>query len=206
MGGEDWTLWMEALLKAGLLAKGAKTVAYTYLGPDLTHAIYRHGTIGRAKEDLEASAVEINALLEEAVGGKAYISVNKALVTQASAAIPVVPLYISLLYKIMKAKGLHEGCMQQMWRLFAERLYSDTVTLDAMGRIRIDDLEMQDDVQAAVVNLWKEVNSDNLGDIGDLAGYREDFYRLFGFGYNEIDYAKDIDVNVPIPSIDGGYE
>lgn len=201
MGGEDWQMWIEALLRENLLAEGAKTVAYTYLGPQLTHAIYRQGTIGKAKEHLEATAVELDDVLKDKLNGQAVISVNKALVTQASAAIPVVPLYISLLYKVMKQKGLHEGCMEQMWRLFADRLYGDGLQYDEQGRIRVDDWEMRDDVQSAVRDLWAQVDTGNLEDIADLQGYRDDFYRLFGFGIDAVDYDKDVCVAVNVPSI-----
>lgn len=201
MGGEDWVMWMERLVQENLLAKGAKTVAFTYIGPELTHDIYRNGTIGKAKEDLEHGAHQINKLLAEAVNGSAFISVNKALVTQASAAIPVVPLYISLLYKIMKAKNLHEGCIEQMWRLFTERLYAEKMEVDSQGRIRLDDWEMRAEVQAEIKNLWSEVNQENLTEISDLKGYLDDFYRLFGFGLESVDYSKAVEVDVPIKSV-----
>ena len=202
MGGEDWQLWMDCLLKDNLLSDKAKTVAFTYVGPEITHPIYRNGTIGKAKEHLEMTAATLDKKLCEAVHGSAVISVNKALVTQASAAIPVVPLYISLLYKIMKARSLHEGCVEQMWRLFSERLYQNDVSTDERGRIRIDDWEMRDDVQNEVAALWQQVNSGNLDTISDIQGYRSEFYRLFGFGIHGIDYNADVDVNVNIPSIE----
>src|SRR5690606_13773775 len=148
MGGEDWKFWIEELKAAGVLAEGVKTVAYSYIGPELTYPIYRNGTIGRAKDDLEGTVTTINNLLKD-LNGISYVSVNKALVTQSSSAIPVVPLYISLLYKVMKEKGIHEGTIEQMQRLFAERLYvNGEVPLDEKGRIRVDDLEMRADVQA----------------------------------------------------------
>ncbi len=200
MGGEDWEMWMDALTEGGVLAPGAKTVAYSYIGPDLTWAIYRNGTIGRAKEDLESTAERISKKLSVS-GGTAYVSVNKALVTQASSAIPVVPLYISLLYKVMKEKGLHEGCIEQIQRLFAEHLYNGaSPKLDEAGRIRIDDWEMRPDVQAAVAALWPTVSSENLPLISDIAGYREEFLRLFGFGLPGVDYAAEVDPDVPLPS------
>src|SRR5690554_7517643 len=157
MGGEDWKFWIEELSKAGVLADNAKTVAYSYIGPELTYPIYRNGTIGKAKDDLEATVPVINDILS-GVNGKAYVSVNKALVTQSSSAIPVVPLYISLLYKVMKEKGIHEGTIEQMQRLFAERLYTadGQIPVDDKGRIRVDDLEMRQDVQEEVAKLWKE--------------------------------------------------
>ncbi|MGA9638608.1 enoyl-ACP reductase FabV, partial [Flavobacterium sp.] len=180
MGGEDWAMWMDALKAANLLAPGATTVAYSYIGPSLTEAVYRKGTIGRAKDHLEATAFDITKSLAD-LNGKAYVSVNKALVTQASSAIPVIPLYISLLYKIMKAEGIHEGCIEQIQRLYADRLYNGTeVPTDEQGRIRIDDWEMREDVQAKVAALWQEAVTENLEQIGDLEGYRKDFYNLFG--------------------------
>lgn len=201
MGGEDWTMWMDALLKAGVLADGASTVAYSYIGPGLTEAVYRKGTIGRAKDDLEATAFTITDALK-AVNGKAYVSVNKALVTQASSAIPVIPLYISLLYKTMKEKGIHEGCIEQMDRLFRERLYTGTpMILDDKGRIRVDDWEMRDDVQSKVAELWEQADTDTLPAIGDLAGYKSDFLNLFGFGFEGVDYPADINENVQIEGL-----
>ena len=201
MGGEDWKMWMEAMKKAGVLADGAMTLAYSYIGPEVTEAVYRKGTIGRAKDHLEATAFEITNDLST-IGGKAFVSVNKALVTQASSAIPVIPLYISLLYKTMKEKGLHEGCIEQMQRLFAERLYtSNEIPLDDKGRIRIDDWEMRNDVQEVVKELWKIAETDNLPTIGDLAGYKNDFLNLFGFGFEEVDYQKDANEMKMISSI-----
>lgn len=203
MGGEDWKFWMEDLKNAGVLAEGVKTVAYSYIGPELTFPIYRNGTIGQAKNDLEATVTVLNDLLSD-INGKSYVSVNKALVTQSSSAIPVVPLYISLLYKVMKAKGTHEGTIEQMERLFSERLYTvdGNVPLDEAGRIRIDDLEMADDVQAEVAKLWNSVTSENLGDISDIEGYRKEFFNLFGFELDGIDYEKDANENVQVPSIE----
>ena len=200
MGGEDWEMWIDALEKGGALSKGAKTVAYSYIGPDLTWAIYRNGTIGRAKEDLEATAQRIHQKLS-AAGGSAYVSVNKALVTQASSAIPVVPLYISLLYKVMKQRGMHEGCIEQIQRLFAERLCNGaSVQLDETGRIRIDDVEMLPDIQAAVAGLWPSVTTENLAQISDIQGYREEFLRLFGFGLPGVDYNSDVTPEMALPS------
>ncbi|MFD2603286.1 enoyl-ACP reductase FabV [Flavobacterium suzhouense] len=201
MGGEDWAMWIDALKAAGVLADGALTVAYSYIGPSLTEAVYRKGTIGRAKDHLEATAFEITDKLKD-IHGKAYVSVNKALVTQASSAIPVIPLYISLLYKTMKEMGLHEGTIEQIQRLYAERLYTGgDVPLDDKGRIRIDDWEMRDDVQAKVAELWKEADTDNLAQIGDLEGYRKDFYNLFGFDYSNVDYKADTNEMVNVESI-----
>lgn len=200
MGGEDWEMWIDALQDAGVLANGATTIAYSYIGPVVTHAVYKEGTIGRAKDHLEVSARTINSRLEK-IEGKAYISVNKALVTQSSSAIPVVPLYISLLYKVMKEKGVHEGCVEQIVRLFTDRLYSNSLTLDASGRIRIDDLEMRDDIQEEVTRLWEKVNTENIGTLSDIEGYREEFFKLFGFGFENVDYDKDTEANVDIPNI-----
>ncbi|MFN3234074.1 MAG: enoyl-ACP reductase FabV [Gammaproteobacteria bacterium] len=201
MGGEDWQLWMDALLDAGVLAKGAMTVAYSYIGPSLTYPIYRNGTIGKAKEDLEKTVTALNQKLM-AVDGKAFISVNKAVVTQASAAIPVVPLYLCLLFRIMKEKKNHEGCIEQIQRLFTDRLYAGgEVPVDAEGRIRIDDWEMQDDVQEAVKDMWSDVTTENLESETDLQGYRDEFHRLFGFGLSGVNYDQDIDVEVSIPSL-----
>jgi len=200
MGGEDWEMWIDALEKAGALAAGATTVAYSYIGPDLTWAVYRAGTIGAAKDHLEATAQRMNARLA-AHGGRALVSVNKALVTQASSAIPIVPLYISLLYKVMKARGLHEGCIEQIQRLFAERLANGAgAQLDEKGRVRIDDWEMRDEIQKEVAALWPRVTTENLDEISDIAGYRAEFLRLFGFGMAGVDYEADADPVAPLPS------
>lgn len=201
MGGEDWAMWMDALKNENLLAEGALTVAYSYIGPSLTEAVYRKGTIGRAKDHLEATAFSITDSLKS-VGGKAYVSVNKALVTQASSAIPVIPLYISLLYKIMKEEGIHEGCIEQIQRLFQDRLYNGSeVPIDDKGRIRIDDWEMRDDVQEKVAKLWEEATTETLPEIGDLAGYRNDFLNLFGFEFDGVDYQAEANEVVNIESI-----
>lgn len=201
MGGEDWAMWIDALKAENLLAPGATTVAYSYIGPSLTEAVYRKGTIGRAKDHLEATAFAITDSLA-AIDGKAFVSVNKALVTQASSAIPVIPLYISLLYKIMKEEGIHEGCIEQIQRLYQERLYTgNEAPVDEKGRIRIDDLEMRPDVQEKVAKLWIEAVTENLSEIGDLAGYRKDFYNLFGFDVEGVDYKADANEVVNIESI-----
>lgn len=201
MGGEDWAMWMDALKSENLLAEGAVTVAYSYIGPSLTEAVYRKGTIGRAKDHLEATAFSITDSLKS-IGGQAYVSVNKALVTQASSAIPVIPLYISLLYKIMKEEGIHEGCIEQIQRLFQDRLYTGApVSVDEKGRIRIDDWEMRDDVQAKVAKLWEEATTETLPAIGDLAGYRNDFLNLFGFEFAGVDYKAEANEVVNIESI-----
>ena len=201
MGGEDWAMWIDALQSENLLAPNAKTVAYSYIGPQVTEAVYRKGTIGRAKDDLEATAFIITKKLE-ALGGQAFVSVNKALVTQASSAIPVIPLYISLLYKIMKEKQIHEGCIEQIQRLYSQRLFSGgAIPTDENGRIRIDDWEMRDDIQDQIVHLWQEATTETLPASGDLAGYKSDFLNLFGFGFDGVDYDLDQNEMVAIPSI-----
>lgn len=199
MGGEDWELWINALDEAKLLAPGATSVAYSYIGPELTWPIYKNGTIGLAKNDLERAGKAINATLRVNGYGRAFISVNKALVTQASSAIPVVPLYISILYKIMKAKGTHEGCIEQIDRLFRTQMYGGTgLDFDDAGRVRVDDWEMKPDVQAEVVKLWPQVNTGNLAELTDIAGYRTEFLKLFGFGLPGIDYEADVDPHVEL--------
>jgi len=198
MGGEDWELWMQALRGAGLLAPGAQSVAYSYIGPEVTWAIYKNGTIGIAKNDLERAARVIDADLRRQ-GGRAFISVNKALVTQASSAIPVVPLYISILYKLMKANGTHEGCIEQMQRLFASQLYAPGgPKFDSGGRVRVDDLEMRPGVQEEVKAIWPTVTTENLAAATDIAGYREEFLKLFGFGLAGVDYAAEAEPHVPM--------
>lgn len=202
MGGEDWEMWIDALQKENVLADGFNTVAYSYIGPAVTEPVYRKGTIGRAKDHLEASAFTIGDKLKD-INGKAFVSVNKALVTQASSAIPVIPLYISLLYKIMKKEGIHEGCIEQIQRLFQERLYaSDVVPVDEKGRIRIDDWEMRSDVQERVAVLWKEATTETLPELGDLAGYKTDFLNLFGFDVAGVDYTADVNEMVEIPGLE----
>ncbi|TDD98001.1 enoyl-ACP reductase FabV [Flavobacterium cellulosilyticum] len=201
MGGEDWAMWIDALKAENLLAEGASTVAYSYIGPSLTEAVYRKGTIGQAKDHLEATAFEITDSLKS-IGGKAFVSVNKALVTQASSAIPVIPLYISLLYKIMKEEGIHEGCIEQIQRLFQERLYTgNEIPTDEKGRIRIDDWEMRPDVQEKVAALWKLATTETLPEIGDLIGYKKDFLNLFGFEFEGVDYAAEANEMVAVSSI-----
>lgn len=198
MGGEDWELWLHALHDANLLAPAAQTVAYSYIGPDVTWPIYKNGTIGLAKNDLERAAGSLDALLKPR-GGRAFISVNKALVTQASSAIPVVPLYISILYRIMKARGTHERCIEQMQRLFSTHMYNGhTPKFDDAGRVRIDDLEMTPEVQAAVREIWPTVTTANLVEKTDIAGYRSEFLRLFGFGLPSVDYTADVEPHVPM--------
>jgi len=199
MGGEDWELWIETLLSHGLLAQGATSVAYSYIGPEVTWPIYKNGTIGLAKNDLERAARSIDAALKAHGYGRAFISVNKALVTQASSAIPVVPLYISILYKIMKAKGTHEGCIEQIQRLFADQLYGGQgLQFDDKGRVRIDDLEMRAEIQTEVARIWPQVTTESLAELTDIVGYRSEFLRLFGFGLAGIDYEADVEPHLPM--------
>lgn len=201
MGGDDWERWIDYLASENLLAPNFKTVAYSYLGPRLTHAVYKDGTIGRAKSDLKASADRMTAKLG-AVQGVALVSVDKAVVTQASAAIPVVPLYISILFKLMKENGTHEGCIEQMDRLFREYLYAaQPKAKDAEGYIRVDDLEMKPDVQAAIEKIWPTVTTENLQTLTDVDGYCDDFYRLFGFNLPGVDYTQPVNPAVDIPSL-----
>jgi enoyl-[acyl-carrier protein] reductase/trans-2-enoyl-CoA reductase (NAD+) len=201
MGGEDWQMWIEFLDQQNLLADGVVTLAYTYIGPELTHSIYKDGTIGKAKEHLQQTADRLHEKLKNHQG-QAYLSVNKALVTQASSAIPVVPLYISLLYKLMKEKNTHEGCIEQINRLFKDNIYtSNPQPRDDQGRIRLDNLEMQNDIQQKITELWPQVTSENLGKLTDIKGYCDEFYRLFGFSMEGIDYLADTDPEVKIASI-----
>lgn len=198
MGGEDWKLWIKALKEAGVLADNAVTVAYSYIGPKLTHPIYYDGTIGQAKKDLYKAADE----LQEEVGGlKAYVSVNKAVVTQSSAAIPIVPLYMSLLFKVMKEKGVHEGCIEQMYRLIHDRLCLEEVVTDENRLIRLDDYEMKPEVQDAVAGLWEQVSKDNITQLGDIEEYWQEFYEIFGFRIQGVDYSADVDIQGGIPSL-----
>ncbi len=202
MGGEDFAAWIRALEEAELLAEGCRVVAYSYIGPALTFPIYRSGTIGKAKEDLEATARTLSTALASRLRGAAYVSVNKALVTQASAAIPVVPLYISLLYKVMKEAGTHEGTAQQIARLFRDHLAPGrSPATDEAGRIRIDDLEMEAGVQARVAALWETVTTENLFEVTDYAGFKTDFRRLFGFEIPGVDYATPVETDLPIASV-----
>ncbi len=196
MGGEDWELWINALDAAGVLADGAKSVAYSYIGTDLTWPIYWHGTLGRAKEDLDRASAAIGAKLA-GKGGAAYVGVLKSVVTQASAAIPVMPLYISMSFQIMKKMGLHEGCLEQIQRMFWTRLYSgQTTPTDEKGRIRMDDWELRDDVQQACRDLWPQITSENLSQLTDYQGYKDEFLKLFGFGWSGVDYEADVNPEV----------
>ncbi len=191
MGGEDWRMWAEMLLDEGLLAPGARTLAYSYIGPELTWPIYWHGTIGRAKEDLEKTAHQLDKLLATRLGGHAWISVNKAVVTQASAAIPVVPLYMSLLFRVLRRKQLDEDTAAQMRRLFFGSLAAgkEAVT-DKAGRIRLDDREMRPDVQAEVAALWPHLTTENLLEISDFTAFERAFRNLFGFEVEGVDYSQ----------------
>ena len=191
MGGEDWKDWIDALKEADVLSQGALTLAYSYLGPDLTYPIYQSGTIGQAKRHLQKTAEIINQTYPDM---KAYISVNKAVVTQSSAAIPGVPLYLSILYKVMKEKGLHEDCIMQMVRLFTDRIGRKEIATDEEGRIRLDDLEMESVVQEEVTRIWEEVTTETIKSCCDPDGYWEDFYKIFGFGIKNVDYSQDVEV------------
>ncbi len=194
MGGEDWIDWMDALVEADAIEENAITIAYSYIGPKLTYPIYHEGTIGRAKKHLTESACAI-ARKQKALGIKAYVSVNKALVTQASSAIPVVPLYLSLLYRVMKEKGIHEGCIEQMYRLYKDKIFgADGVTVETDGMLHVDDWEMREDVQTEVMKLWEQIDSSNLLKLADTEGYWEDFYRMFGFRVDGVDYSLDVEV------------
>lgn len=193
MGGEDWMDWMDALKEADVLADEVVTVAYSYIGPELTYPVYNHGSIGMAKKHLYESSVQINEKYG-AEGVKAYISVNKALVTQASSAIPIVPLYFVSLYKVMKEKGIHEGCIEQMVRLFTDKLFAENVVTDEKGQIRLDDWEMREDVQKEVMDIWAKVTTENIRELADVDGYWEDFYHLFGFKFDNVDYTKDVEI------------
>ncbi|WP_258240059.1 enoyl-ACP reductase FabV [Pseudidiomarina homiensis] len=192
MGGEDWERWLNALDAAGVLAKDAKTTAYTYIGKELTWPIYGHATIGKAKEDLDRAAAAIRGDHKD-LNVEAYVSSLKALVTQASSAIPVMPLYISLIYGVMKEEGTHEGCIEQIYRLFTEGLYTDEPNWDAAGRLRMDGKETNPETQAKVKALWDQVTQDNFHQLADYEGYHSDFLKLFGFGMEGVDYDADVD-------------
>ncbi|MEQ9450364.1 MAG: trans-2-enoyl-CoA reductase family protein [Pseudomonadales bacterium] len=193
MGGEDWEFWIEALLEADVLAQGAKTVAFTYIGTELTWPIYWEGTLGQAKLDLDRAS-RANQERLKAVGGDARVAVLKAIVSQASSAIPVVPLYVALLFKVMKEQGIHEDIISHIHRLFATQIKAgEPLRLDEDGRIRMDDIELSDEVQAEVQRRWPLVNTENLDELGDLTGFREDFLKIFGFGFEGVDYEADVD-------------
>ena len=198
MGGDDWRIWIKQLMDAGVLADGCRTLAYSYIGPELSHAIYRDGAIGQAKKDLEQAGLDLDKEMNAALGGNAYVSVNKGLVTRSSAVIPIISLYLSILFKVMKEKGTHEGCIEQMERLFAERLYTSadnsagTVPVDSEHRIRIDDWELEPDVQKEVEKRMAAVTNENLAELGDLAGYKHDFLATNGFDVDGVDYTRDV--------------
>ena len=194
MGGEDWVDWIDALVEADAIADHAITLAYSYIGPKLTYPVYHEGTIGMAKKNLKESADAITTK-QAAKGIKAFVSVNKALVTQASSAIPVVPLYFAVLYKVMKEKGINEGCIEQMDRLYKEKVFgADGVVLSEDGMIHMDDWEMREDVQSEVMQIWEKISSDNLSELSDVDGYWEDFYHMFGFKMDGVDYTMDVEV------------
>ncbi|MES4613479.1 MAG: enoyl-ACP reductase FabV [Ewingella sp.] len=196
MGGQDWELWINALADAGVLADNAKSVAYSYIGTELTWPIYWHGTLGKAKEDLDRAAQAIDTKLK-AKGGSANVAVLKSVVTQASAAIPVMPLYISIVFKIMKEQGIHEGCIEQIQRLFATKMYNDqTPSTDDKNRLRLDDWELRDEVQKTCGEIWKQLNDDNIYQLTDYQSYKEEFLRLFGFGLKGVDYDADVSAEV----------
>ncbi|WP_417704181.1 enoyl-ACP reductase FabV [Rheinheimera aquimaris] len=202
MGGEDWERWLDQLNAAGVLADNCQTVAYTYIGKELTWPIYGKATIGKAKEDLDRAASAITDKLS-AKKGKAYVASLKALVTQASSAIPIMPLYISLLYRVMKEEGTHEGCIEQINGLFRQGLYSDAPLMDDAGRLRMDGKELSEHIQQAVKDLWGQVTTDTIDTLTDYKGYHNEFLRLFGFGYNHVDYDADVSPMVPLHNIAG---
>lgn len=191
MGGEDWELWIDALKEADVLEKDALTIAYSYIGPELTYPIYYSGTIGQAKKHVLETAGKLN---EKYGDVKAYVSVNKAVVTQSSSAIPAVPLYLSIMYKVMKEQRLHEGCIEQMVRLFAEKLGETEIPVDEEGRIRMDDWEMKQEVQEAIMKIWDEVSTENAKELCDIEGYWDDFFKMFGFRMSGVDYGADVEV------------
>ncbi|MGB1867883.1 MAG: enoyl-ACP reductase FabV [Porticoccaceae bacterium] len=200
MGGEDWQMWMDALAEAGVLADGAKTTAFTYIGEKITWDLYWDGTIGQAKKDLDARVVGIREKLA-AHGGDARVSVLKGVVTQASSAIPIMPLYLAMLFKEMKARGTHEGCIEQLYRLFTECLYSDSPRFDEEGRLRVDELEMDPEVQSAVEAAWSDISTENLISGTDFKGYKRDFLNLFGFDLDGVDYDAEVDPQVEINNL-----
>ncbi|AFG37486.1 enoyl-ACP reductase FabV [Spirochaeta africana] len=195
MGGEDWQDWMSVLRQAGVLAPGCVTLALSYIGPEITTAVYRDGTIGQAKKHLEKTAHSLSESLKD-IKGTALVSVNKALVTRSSAVIPVVPLYLGVLFKVMQQKGLHEGCVQQMYRLFNEKLSGDAPQLDEQGRIRLDDYEMRQDVQREVMEIWHTLSDDNLKTAADIDMYEREFMQIHGFGFDNVDYEQDTPVQL----------
>ena len=200
MGGEDWQMWIDALDEAGVLAEGAKTTAFTYIGEKMTWDLYWDGTIGQAKKDLDKRVLSIRDKLAVS-GGDARVSVLKAVVTQASSAIPIMPLYLAMLFKEMKRDGSHEGCIEQLYRLYSECLYSADPRTDEEGRLRCDELELRHEIQAAVAASWAQISTENLAQLTDFAGYKEEFLTLFGFGVEGVDYQADVATDVPIKSL-----
>ena len=200
MGGEDWCFWMESLNDAGVLAKGASTSAFTYVGEKATWDLYWNGTIGRAKQDLDKKVKNISKILAP-INGTARVAVLKAVVTQASSAIPIMPLYLSLLFKAMKKRGTHEGCIEQLYRLYTECLYSESPRLDDVGRLRVDELEIQPEIQKELSNAWSNITTENLHELTDFKGYKEEFIKLFGFGVSGINYDTEVDPIVDITNL-----
>ena len=200
MGGEDWQMWLDALLEADVLASGAKTAAFTYVGEKVTWDLYWHGTIGQAKKDLDKKVAGIREKLAT-VGGDARVAVLKAVVTQASSAIPIMPLYLALLFKVMKDDGSHEGCIEQLYRLYTECLYSDSPRMDSEGRIRVDELELRPEIQQRVGDDWLKVTNENMAELTDIKGYKHEFLKLFGFDIDSVDYEVDVDPVVPISGL-----
>jgi enoyl-[acyl-carrier protein] reductase/trans-2-enoyl-CoA reductase (NAD+) len=200
MGGEDWQMWIDALDEAGVLAEGAKTTAFTYIGEKMTWDLYWDGTIGQAKKDLDKRVLSIRDKLA-ATGGDARVSVLKAVVTQASSAIPIMPLYLAMLFKEMTRDGSHEGCIEQLYRLYTECLYSTDPRTDEEGRLRCDELELRPEVQAVVAAAWAKISTENLAELTDFAGYKEEFLTLFGFGLEGVDYQADVSADVPIGNL-----
>lgn len=200
MGGEDWQMWIDALDSAGVLADGFKTTAFTYIGEKITWDLYWDGTIGQAKKDLDKKVLDIREKLQSK-GGDARVSVLKAVVTQASSAIPIMPLYLAMLFKEMKQKGTHEGCIEQLYRLFTECLYHDSPRTDEEGRLRVDELEMDPDVQAIIAQNWASISDDNLSDFADFDGYKKEFLNLFGFEIAGVDYEAEVNPEVDIPEL-----
>ncbi|MDF2505113.1 enoyl-ACP reductase FabV [Clostridium sp.] len=199
MGGQDWKLWIDELVEADVLSKGVTTIAYSYIGPEITYPIYRQGTIGKAKEDLEEASLQLDNKLKR-INGKAFVSVNKALVTQSSSAIPVVPLYVSVLDKVMKQKGIDESCIEQIDRLFS-KISKDDFELDEANRIRLDDMEMREDVQEEVRDTWNKITTENIKELTNIESFRKDFFKLFGFEHKNINYEKDTHAEVNITNI-----
>ncbi|PKF50534.1 enoyl-ACP reductase FabV [Enterovibrio nigricans] len=198
MGGEDWELWIQALSDAGVLADGCKTVAYSYIGTELTWPIYWDGALGRAKMDLDRAASALDEKLS-ATGGSANVAVLKSVVTQASSAIPVMPLYIAMVFKKMREEGLHEGCMEQIYRMLSQRLYKADGTpaeVDDKNRLRLDDWELREDIQQHCRDLWPQITSENLKELTDYVEYKEEFLKLFGFGIEGVDYDADVNTEI----------